>query len=152
RLVYRPKGETSGHLTFPVKAMCEVGGRPILSAMHMLLSADRLFVEATERRLPALLAESREYQKDVSTKLAGQVLGALDELLRGFQAADEASRGLLLGEVSRGEPQHVYGGLLTTILRLVFMLYAEDRGMMPDDPVYARNYSVAELYRRLRED
>src|SRR5262249_46761923 len=39
-----------------------------------------------------------------------------------------------------------------TILRLVFMLYAEDRGMMPDDPVYARNYSVAELYRRLRED
>jgi hypothetical protein len=39
RLVYAPSGESAGYLTFPVKAMCEVAGRPIVAALHMLLSA-----------------------------------------------------------------------------------------------------------------
>lgn len=30
RLVYAPKGETAGHLTFPIHAMCETAGRPIV--------------------------------------------------------------------------------------------------------------------------
>jgi hypothetical protein len=152
RLVYAPRGETSGHISFPVAAMCEVSGRPILAALQLLLGADRLFQEADNRRLPALLAESRKYQNEVSTRLAEQVLGALLELLRGFQAADEATRGALLGELSRQDPQHIYGGLLTVLLRLVFLLYAEDRGLMPAESTYAAHYSVTGLYLRLRED
>src|ERR1039458_8386752 len=54
RLVYAPSGESSGHLTFPVKAMCEVAGRPIVAALHMLLSAERLFTVETVRRLTAI--------------------------------------------------------------------------------------------------
>ncbi|HVC99430.1 MAG TPA: hypothetical protein VND64_37535, partial [Pirellulales bacterium] len=38
RLVYAPRGETSGHITFPVAAMAQVAGRPIFAALHMLLS------------------------------------------------------------------------------------------------------------------
>ena len=41
------------------------------------------------QRLPALLKESRKYQNEVSTELAGQVLEALWELVRGFQRANE---------------------------------------------------------------
>lgn len=152
RLVYAPRGETSGHLSFPVAAMCEVAGRPILGAFELLLGADRLFVEADDRRLPALLAASRRYQNEVSTRLAEQVTEALLDLLRGFQAADESARGRLLGELARTDPQHVYGGLLTVLLRLVFLLYAEDRGLMPGDAVYTGHYAVTGLYQRLRED
>ena len=83
-------------------------------------------------RLPALLASSRKYQNTVSTKLAEQVLAALYELLRGFQAADardpeRAARATSLAS----DPDQVYGGLLTVLMRLVFVLYAEDRGLMP---------------------
>ena len=152
RLVYAPRGESSGYLTFPVGAMCEVAGRPILSAMVMLLGSDRIFVAPPERRLPALLQESRKYQSEVSTKLAEQVLDALWELLRGFQTADEASNGKLLSEIAQTEPQHIYGGLITTLMRLVFLLYAEDEGLMPQDSVYARNYAVTGLYERLQID
>ena len=53
RLVYAPHGETSGHLTFPVQAMTEVAGRPIFAALHMLLSAERLFTLPDKQRLPA---------------------------------------------------------------------------------------------------
>ncbi len=152
RLVYAPAGESSGHLTFPVSAMMTVPGRPILAALHMLLSADRLFSLPVTQRLPALLRSSRKYQNDVSTRLAGQVLESLYELQRGFQQADDATRGELLGEVLREAPEEVYGGLLTTILRLVFVLYAEDRGLLPTDSVYVANYSVAGLFEQLRED
>lgn len=152
RLVYAPKGESSGHLTFPVQAMCEVSGRLILGAMSMLLGEYRLFSASTGRRLTDLLAESRKYQAEVSTKLANQVLDALWELLGGFQTADAATGGKLLGELATTNPQHIYGGLITTLMRLVFLLYAEDEGLMPGDDIYQRNYAVSGLYERLRED
>ncbi len=152
RLVYAPRGESSGSLTFPVQAMCEVAGRPIVAALHMLLSADRLFTVPTAQRLPAILRDSRKYQNEVSTKLAEQVLAALNELLRGFQAANEATQGELLKDALQKDPTHIYGGLLASLMRLVFILYAEDRGLLPLDPVYVNNYSVAGLFQRLRED
>ena len=152
RLVYAPRAESSGHLSFPVKAMCEVGGRPILGALHMLLCAERLFSVAPQRRLPAILRESRKFQNDVSTALAEQVLEALNLLLRGFQSAHEASGGELLREVLREDPSHVYGALLSVLLRLVFILYAEERGLLPADGVFESNYSLTGLFEELRED
>ena len=56
-------------------------------------------VHPDERRLPALLKESRKFQNEASTKLSGQVLEALWELLRGFQRANEETSGRLLAEV-----------------------------------------------------
>ncbi|MBW4669008.1 MAG: class I SAM-dependent DNA methyltransferase [Cyanomargarita calcarea GSE-NOS-MK-12-04C] len=152
RLVYAPRGESSGHLTFPVPAMCEVSGRLILGAMHMLLECDRVFGTLPSRRLAALLQNSRKHQNEVSTKLSEQVLDALWELLRGFQTANDKVDGRLLNDIAQTEPQHIYGGLITVLLRLVFLLYAEDEGLMPQDSIYTRNYSVTGLYERLRED
>ena len=152
RLVYAPRGETSGNLTFPVQAMTEVAGRPIFAALQMLLSAERLFTLPDKQRLPYILAESRKYQNLVSTKLAEQVLAALYELLRGFQAADDQRHGELLRDVLKDDPNQVYAGLLRVLLRLVFILYAEDRSLLSNDEVYQKYYSVIGLFERLRED
>jgi hypothetical protein len=65
----------------------------------MLLAADRLFTVPTKQRLAAILRDSRRYQNQVSTRLAEQIQSALWELLRGFQAANEASKGELLRDV-----------------------------------------------------
>lgn len=152
RLVYAPRGESSGHLTFPVRAMAEVAGRPIFAAFHMLLSGERLFSLPAKQRLPAILAGSRKYQNTVSTRLAGQVLASLYELLRGFQAADDQAKGELLRLVLADDPDQVYAGLLTVLLRMVFLLFAEDRGLMSADAVYVNHYSVTGLFERLRAD
>src|SRR5271157_899793 len=152
RLVYAPRGETSGHLTFPVRAMAEVAGRPIFAALQMLLSTERLFTLPDKQRLPYILAESRKYQNLVSTKLAEQVLAALYELLRGFQAADDQRHGQLLRDLLKDDPNQVYAGLLRVLLRLVFILYAEDRSLLSNDEVYQKYYSVIGLFERLRED
>src|SRR5262249_36117121 len=78
-----------------------------------------------------------------------QVLAGLYELLRGFQAADDLRQGELLREVLARDPDQVYAGLLTVLLRLVFLLYAEDRGLMSDGEVYGKHYSVVGLFERL---
>lgn len=150
RLIYAPSGESSGHLTWPLAALCEVGGRPILGALHMLLRRSRLF--AAPVPLIHILRESRKYQNVVSTQLAQQVLQALNELLRGFQAANAAQRGLLLDSLLREDPSHVYGGLLASLLRLVFILFAEERDLLPSDEVYVRGYSLSGLFEKLRMD
>ena len=150
RLIYAPGGETPGYLTFDFSQMAMPAGRPILAAFDMLLSADAMFTNAEEARLPALLARSREAQAEVSTRLARQVLAALYELLRGFVAAD-AHRGAL-PVLARESPDHLYSGLIVVLMRLVFLLYTEDRGMMPGHPVYQQHYSLGGLFARLRAD
>jgi hypothetical protein len=153
RLVYAPRGESSGHLTFRFAHLVETLGRPMASALYALLGVVRVTdLSPEDQRLPALLHESRKYQNEVSTELAGQVLEALWELLRGFQRADDDSKGELLRGALRDDPHEVYGGLLSTLMRLVFILYAEDRGLMPQSEVYQRHYSVSGLFERLRED
>jgi hypothetical protein len=152
RLTYAPKGENSGSITFPVAFMTEIAGRSVASALDLLLSHRRLITVPEGLRLPALLRKSRDYQANVSTALSGQVLESLFELARGFQAADEKSGRTLLAPVWERDPQEIYGGLIGSLLRMVFLLYAEDRSLMPSGNLYQRNYSVQGLFEQLRTD
>ncbi|GEN12119.1 N-6 DNA Methylase [Myxococcus fulvus] len=153
RLVYAPHGETSGHITFRFKDLVTAGGRPLFDAMVMLLHARRFFGVLPEHQLPSLLEQSRRRQADVTDELADQVLEALGILLTGFETAAERDGSRALDDaLSRGEA-HVYGGLLSTLLRLVFILYAEDRGLLPvgQEP-YRDDLSVKALHAQLVED
>jgi class 3 adenylate cyclase len=152
RLVYAPAKENSGHITFPVQAMTEVGGRLILGAFHLLLRSQTVLNAPDRRHLHRLLAQSREYQATVSVQLAEQVLTALYELLRGFQSAHDRTHGQLLRHPLQHAPNQIYEGLLTVLLRLVFLLFAEDRGLMPGGRVYTTHYGIHALFEKLRAD
>ncbi len=152
RLVSAPKGESSGWLDFRVADMVQTAGRPIAAAMRLLLNEQRLLSVPKEKRLAGLLAESRKFQNEVSERLASQVLHALYEMLRGFQAAHDTSKGELLAVPLQDNPDDIYRALLTLVLRLVFLLYAEERDMLPQDDTYLGAYSLAGLHQRLRED
>ncbi len=157
RLVHAPRGESSGWLTIPLEPMAEVAGRPMLGALELLLGVDRLFGGSPEQRLPALLTASRKNQNEVSTRLAEQVLEALWELLLGFDEAERVAQDAgrtILGDLAKSEEgqKHLYGGLITVLLRLVFLLYAEDEALMPTDSLYGQHYSVNALADRLRQE
>ncbi len=154
RLISAPRGESSGWMDFRVADMNRTAGRPLCSALRLLLSEQRLLALPRDQRLAALLEDSRRYQNEVSERLAEQVMHALYELVRGLQAAHDASAGELLREplAEDGDRDDVYRGLLSVILRLVFLLYAEERGMLPEDDTFLRHYSLTGLYERLRED
>ena len=154
RLISAPRGESSGWMDFRVADMSRTAGRPLCSALRLLLSEQRLLALPRGQRLAALLEDSRKYQNEVSERLSEQVMHALYELLRGLQAAHDASGGALLREPlsPEGDRNDIYRGLLSVILRLVFLLYAEERGMLPENETFVRHYSLAGLYQRLRED
>ena len=154
RLISAPRGESSGWMDFRVADMSTTAGRPLCSALRLLLSEQRLLALPRGHRLSALLEDSRKYQNEVSERLAEQVLHALYELVRGLQAAHDVSGGELLREPLSpgGDRDDVYRALLSVILRLVFLLYAEERGALPEDDTFLRHYSLTGLYERLRED
>lgn len=154
RLIHAPRGETSGWISWRPVDLTTTAGRPMLGGLKMVLGRHRLFTAPADESLPALLKESRRAQETVSTALAQQVLGALHELLRGYVAAEpEAAR----AQAAR-DPHHLYEGLLTVLMRLVFVLYAEDRSLLPSSAdgdlraLYEQNYSVRGLLDQLDAD
>jgi type I restriction-modification system DNA methylase subunit len=155
RLVVAPKGESSGHLTFRLPDLAEVSGRLMFSGLQLLLGQSPVFLDPDGTRLADVLKKSRSFQAVVSNALADQVLAALWDLLRGFQQADELSQRqdvALLGDLPERDPQQLYGGLITVLMRLVFLLYAEDEALMPSDAVYEQNYKLSAIFEQLQQD
>ena len=151
RLVYAPPGENPGALTFRVADLVQIAGRPILGGLHLLLHSLRIF-GAEFDSLPTVLRKSREFQARVSTQLAGQVLTGLYALGRGLQDAHVRSGGKLLEHPLKESPQKVYEALTSVLMRMVFLLFAEDRGLVPESALYHEGYSLHGLYERLRQD
>ncbi|WP_433935199.1 DNA methyltransferase [Sorangium cellulosum] len=94
--------------------------------------------------------DSRAQQTDVAGALAERAFGALGVLLRGFEEAAERDGPDALEDALARGPEHLYGGLLTALLRLVFLLHAEARGLLPvEHPHYAAHLGVLSLFREL---
>ncbi len=68
RLVSAPRGESSGWLDYSVADMIQTAGRPISTAIRLLLSQTRLLALPKDKRLAALLEDSRKFQNEVSER------------------------------------------------------------------------------------
>jgi hypothetical protein len=157
RLVYQPRNEGAAHLTFPLHMLTSRDARPLVDGLVCLLGDDALCTPPpmAHRCLEGLLEATRRRQLDVSGRLAEQALEAMGALLEGFEAAARLAPASplarALDEAGRGGPFHE--ALLTVLLRLVFLLFAEDRELLPmDEPVYASAYSAHALWEELELD
>ncbi len=107
RAARAPAGSTSASRTW-----CRRRAGRSRTALRLLLgraAAPRAC--RAQQRLAALLEDSRKYQNEVSERLAEQVLHALYELLRGFQAAARRVAGAsCCASRSREHPDEVYRG------------------------------------------
>ncbi|MCB9548048.1 MAG: N-6 DNA methylase, partial [Myxococcales bacterium] len=153
RLVYAPHGQSTGWLEFRLADLLTPGGAPLLDAFIALLHGHRWYGVDDAHTLPALLAQSRTRQANVTNALADQVFDALTALLDGFDRANDRDPNRPLDAALAAEDANVYAGLLTVLLRLVFLLYAEEHSLLPvEHPLYARHLSVLGLYDQLVAD
>jgi hypothetical protein len=155
RVVYAPPGETTSHLTFRMDDLADPAGRPIALALDLLFHARRTYGADGQFTFEGLLAASRRRQADVTEKLAEQVFDAVETLLAGFEAAAARDCTAERPDWMRAalESGQAHQGVLNAVLRLVFLLYAEDRSLLPvDHPLYAEHLSVLALYERLVHD
>lgn len=157
RLVYAPSGESTAHLTFRVEHLRRPDGRPLLAALDLLLHARRAYSASPQHTLEGLLAESRRRQADVTDELAKQVFEAVEILVAGFETAAardcREDRIDWLRAALEEEGDHFYQGVLSVVLRLVFLLYAEDQGLLPvEHETYSEHLSLFGLHQRLSHD
>jgi type I restriction-modification system DNA methylase subunit len=126
------------------------GQEPItLQAFVNLLGIRRFFVDPSEQ-LPALFDESLKLQDEVTDALGEQVRRAVEVLIQRLDRADvDLNRELLVGV----EPSELYEAALTVMMRIVFLLSAEERGLLLlGDERYEANYAVSTLRMQLRSE
>jgi hypothetical protein len=118
----------------------------LLSARRVLPPPNRADGEHSES-LAALFARSAEAQAEVTNTLGVQVRQAVELLVGELSRLDRESAGAVLGPVV---PREVYRGALTVMMRLVFLLYAEEQRLLPvTADLYASAYSVIGLHDQL---
>ena len=147
-LVHALKDETTGFASWYANLWLEEP--QTLRAFTSLLGIERFFRVAEDATLPALLKESAQNQQEVTDKLGLQVREAVELLVQAIDRIDkERGRELLRGF---GE-QRLYEATLAVMMRLVFLLSAEERGLLRlGDPIWDANYAVSTLGAQLREE
>lgn len=125
----------------------EFASEPVLlSSFVSMLGARRFAAAESGDRPAALLAESVDSQADITDQLGTQVRQAVELLVNAISRANLDRGGTLLEGVG---PHEVYEAAVTVMMRLVFLLRAEESGLLPvNDPDYQRLYAI----RMLRED
>lgn len=120
-----------------------------LRAFRSLLGVRRLFGVNQDETLEALWAQSADQQAEVTTELGIQVRRAVELLVRSIDRIDRDRSGELLGGV---EDRDVYRAAVTVMMRLVFLLYAEEHELLPvNDAVWDENYAITPIQASLRE-
>ena len=122
----------------------------LLDSFTALLGARRFFAVDAPNLLPALLAESAQAQEEVTSRLGTQVRQAVELLVGALSRANRARHGELLADVTA---EDVYAAALTVMMRLVFLLYSEERDLLPArEELYAQSYGVLGLREQLQEE
>lgn len=120
-----------------------------LQAFVHLLGIRRFFVDEAEQ-LPALFDRSLKFQDEVTDALGEQVRRAVEVLIQSLDKADQDRNRELLHDVK--EPE-LYEAALTVMMRLVFLLSAEERGLLlMGDERYEANYALSTLRMQLRRE
>lgn len=155
-LVWAPRGGATGVAVFDAASWAEAAERDVVRAFVSLLGRQRFFGERPERRLVPLLRASLDNQEEITDRLGVQVRQAVELLVAAIGRADVAARKRGERGVSDVDAHDVYRGAVSVMMRVVFLLFAEERGLLPsDNELYARAYSAgrlgAELEQRARE-
>ena len=129
-----------------------------------LLSVRRLVGGTTAQRLPRLFEDSVLAAEEVTEALGTQVRSAVelivsalsDALLNvaesGTSVSRESAESTEPGNDTGGEtdcdplgaePREVYEAVVTVMMRCVFLLFAEERGLLPTDSLYTGGYGLA---------
>ena len=144
-LVHAPAGQVATFASWYARLW---GQEPeTLRAFASLLSVRRFFAPEADR-LPGLFERSLKHQDEVTDALGEQVRRAIEVLIQALDRADQDRNRELLRDV---KPQELYEAGLTVMMRLVFLLAAEERGLLLlGEPRYDSFYAVSTLRMQLR--
>lgn len=153
-LVHAWPGEATSTAVFDADLWLEEPA--LLRAFASLCCASRVLPPPTSAdgapstSLAGLFARSADEHAHVTTTLGHQVRQAVELFVAELARLDREVGGALLAPVPERD---LCRGALTALLRLVFLLFAEEQRLLPvTDPIYANGYAVSTLYEQLEAD
>ncbi|KAA1251354.1 SAM-dependent DNA methyltransferase [Mycobacterium simiae] len=101
-------------------------------------------------RLPVLFAESVAAAEEITEALGAQVRRAVELLIQSFveSAADARRRGL--PDPLPDDTHETYEAAVTIMMRIVFLLFAEERGLLPSGELFEQGYGISGSLDRLQ--
>ena len=137
---HKTRPRASGYYEADLAEMLQPGNEDALRTFHLLFRRGSFVPKegATSTFLEAALAEGRRYEQQVAQDLSSVVFE------RAFPSLVEA-----LADASGADLAQVRQAALVLLYRLLFVLYAEDRGLLP---VNDSRYDDYGLRKRVRDD
>ncbi len=125
-------------------------------AFFELLGVRRLVGGTAQHRLPALFDRSVLAAEEITEALGAQVRRAVELVVTALSEAarDVAGEGGKGGKGGDGLPadaHRVYEAVVTVMMRVVFLLFAEERGLLPAQSLYTGGYGLATVLDVLEE-
>ena len=122
-----------------------------------LLGVRRLLGGTSEDQLPALFKRSVLAAEEVTEALGTQVRRAVELVVTALsEAALTSEAGPTQADPLPENAHEVYEAVVTIMMRAVFLLFAEERGLLPTQSLYTGGYGLAgvldELEKRARNE
>ena len=147
RLIRRAEGFISSHIAFDLTSIAagSPAGFDAWRVLWALLRQDALANQPSV--LDRIVTIGREHQEGVSRALGGQVQRAVIEYLQGIISHPD-NRPRIPQPLTPEFLHRLYAESLRVLYRMLFALYGESRGLLPDLPTYREGYSITRLARR----
>lgn len=111
-------------------------------AFFELVSQRRLITGREEDRLPALFADSVTASEEVTDALGRQVRRAVELLVSSFSEAAADVRASGGDDPLPADGQEVYEAAVVAMMRTVFLLFAQERGLLPQGRLFEESYGM----------
>lgn len=121
------------------------------NAFVELLSIRRLLGGKAEERLPALFADSVLAAEEITVALGAQVRRAVELLVTAFSEEGRAARAKGEPDPLPDDPAEAYDAAVTIMMRVVFLLFAQERGLLPSSELFKTGYGLAGVLDDLEE-
>jgi hypothetical protein len=142
RLIWAPEKSSTGHATW--RASLFSSERAHLDSLWTVFSARQFFAARADEQPEALLARSEAAEAEVTDTLGRQVRRAVELLVFSLDRAHrDPETPSVLDDL---EPAFVYEGAVTVLMRLVFLLAAEENELLPtNNLLFSAQYAISTL-------
>lgn len=124
---------------------------PLLrDAFFTLINQRRFRAADAEQRLTRLFERSELEAEEVTEALGTQVRRSVELLVQSFSEARLNAAKVGYPDPLTAKPDDVYQAAVTVMMRIVFLLFAEERDMLPTEQLYWDSYAIKDLLDDLR--
>lgn len=119
-------------------------------AFFSMIGIQRQIGVTEEDRLPNLFAKSLLGQEEITDSLGKQIRKAVELLVQSFSESRILALGQEISDPLPVDEEEPYEAAVMVMMRIVFLLFAEERGLLPvDQELYGSSYGVSNLLTEL---